>query len=455
MPEATGSATGRAGCATHTPRGTAAPWLVPGAAGVVLGCIAVGAVPLLVNGLATVTALVFLCYFVRHAAFAVTAVRGAPVDLVAPTVRPGDLPQVTVLVACRDEVTVVGGLVDALDRLTYPIDRLAVVIVDDGSTDGTAELLDALVAPRPRCTVVHRPVGAAGGKAAALNAALASADGDVFAVFDADHRPAPDGVDRLVRALDDPGVAVAQGRCIIRNAGSSLISRAVALDYFSGYLVDEYGRQALIGLPACGGANYAVRATDVRALGGWNATSVTEDTDLTTRLLLAGRRIRYDVTATDTEEAVTTLRRYWTQRYRWARGHQAVCRTYRRAVLGAPHLSPGERLEALCFLHAYHVPVLAAGGFVFLGLWAGGVVTPLPVLGVSVLWTLLFLGPLVELGAGLMVAGAARRDAWVIVVFLPLFVLSVLVSTKAWIDGLLGRPYAWVKTARAADPVAA
>ncbi len=67
---------------------------------------------------------------------------------------------------------------------------------------------------------------------------------------------------------------------------------------------------------------------------------VTEDTDLTLRVVLAGGLIRYDIMAVDTEEGATTLRRFMTQRYRWARGHQQAWRDYRRSVLRSRHLKP-------------------------------------------------------------------------------------------------------------------
>ena len=66
-------------------------------------------------------------------------------------------------------------------------------------------------------------------------------------------------------------------------------------------------------------------------------------------------------------------------------------------------------------------------------------------------WPLLFLGPLLELSCGLLLAGADRRRAFALCYFLPLFFVSIALSTKAWVDGLLGRRYAWVKTPRARD----
>ena len=70
------------------------------------------------------------------------------------------------------------------------------------------------------------------------------------------------------------------------------------------------------------------------------------------------------------------------------------------------------------------------------------------------MWTLLFLGPLLELGAGLLVARADRRDALALAFFLPLFLVSIALCTKAWIDGVARRRYHWVKTARAGDSLA-
>ena len=205
------------------------------------------------------------------------------------------------------------------------------------------------------------------------------------------------------------------------------------------------------GRPPYGGACCAVRASSLRAVGGWNEHTVTEDTDLTLRLVLSGQRVRYDVHAVDEEEAVVTVRRYWTQRYRWARGHQQAWREFRSAVWRSPRLSMLEKLETTMFLLTFHLPVVALTG---VGLLASGVYGSggLRDETAAVLWTLLMLGPMLELSTGLLLAGAPRRKAWLLLFFLPLFAVSMLLCSKAWIDGVLGRRYTWVKTARSADP---
>jgi cellulose synthase/poly-beta-1,6-N-acetylglucosamine synthase-like glycosyltransferase len=390
----------------------------------------------------------FIIFFARHVSFALSAMRSARLDCEAPAVYTGYQPMVSVLVACKDEERVVEGLVSSLLSLEYPAQLLQVVVVNDGSSDRTAELLTALQREEPSLTCLHRGPGDSAGKSAALNAALEVLTGDVTIVFDADHQPRPDVARRLVRHFEDPSIAAVQGRCVVRNADESLLTRLVAIDYLAGYLVNEYGRQAVFRLPAYGGANCAVRTSRLRELGGWNHDSVTEDTDLTLRLVLSGQRVCYDITAIDEEEGVATLRRFWRQRYRWARGHQQVCRDYRRAVWRSPFFSWLDKVEATMFLFVFHLPVLSGVGLTLLVAWATGLAGASDPFHAFVLWTLLFIGPLFELSGGLLISGSDRRDARLLVFFLPLFLISILLCTKAWLDGVFERPYAWVKTER-------
>lgn len=433
------------------------PWALPAITGLALLTVGVLGVQTAVDVLSIGLQLFFLLFFIRHLAFVAAAVHGVTGPADDPVDRYGHVPPVSVLVACRNEERVLDRLLDALRGFDYPPDRLQLIVVDDGSTDRTPEILDACARIDPRLLVLHRPEGSGGGKSGALNMALRHVTGEVAVVFDADHCPRPDVLLRLARHFADPGVGAAQGRCRILNGDETLVSELVEIDYLGGYLVNEYGRQAIFRLPAYGGACCAVRVSSLRAVGGWNEHTVTEDTDLTLRLALTGQRVCYDVTAVDEEEAVTTLRRYWVQRYRWARGHQQVWRDFRVAVWRSHRMSLLQKIETTMFLLVFHVPVLAVLGTGllvanFLGFSALG--TPLDE-ATSIFWTLLLLGPMLELSTGLLLAVAPRRKAFMLVFFLPLFFVSMALCAKAWIDGLLGRPYTWAKTARSGEPDAA
>jgi cellulose synthase/poly-beta-1,6-N-acetylglucosamine synthase-like glycosyltransferase len=402
--------------------------------------------------IASLIAAIFLLFLARHLAFAVSASWTAPFDIRSGTGFDfGFRPSVSVLVPCRNEELVIEGLVSCLLDLDYPPDLLEIFVINDGSDDRTGEILDVFVVNEPRLRCLHRSAGALGGKSAALNTALAHARGEVIVVFDADHKCNADAIKRLVRHFADPAVGAVQGRCVIRNSEESSLARTIAIDYYCGYLVNEYGRQSLYNLPAYGGANCAVRASSLRALGGWNEDSVTEDTDLTMRLILSGQRVRYDVTAIDTEEGVPTLRRFWRQRYRWARGHQDVWLNYRAAVWRSTRLTVAEKIETTMFLLVYHVPVLCTVGLALILLRVLGVVVWAGQVDLTPIATLLFLGPLVELGSGLIVGSAPRRWALSIPLFLVAYVMFMIVCTKAWFDRVLGRAYLWHKTPRTGD----
>lgn len=421
-------------------------WTV--AAAVVATVVQVLGIDRSVGVAADAMAVLFIVYLLRHLVFLAAAfdrTDGDAADVDPPAVVPWSA---SVLVPCHDEELVVDRLVAALAAVQPPDGGLEVILVDDRSTDRTPALLDAGVAGRPGWRALHRPPGARPGKSAALNDALAVARGDVVVVFDADHHPHPEAVRRLLRHFDDPTVAAAQGRCIVRNPGESPLARLVALDYLCGYLVNQVGRQSVFDLPAYGGANCAVRADRLRAVGGWNERSVTEDTDLTLRLVLGGDSVRYDVTALDSEQAVSTLARYWRQRYRWARGHQQVCVDQRAAVLRSPHLRPLQKLESLLFLFSFHLPVVCLAGTVLVALQGAGTVHVARSLDLWPLIPLMFAAPLVEIGGGLALAGVARRRALDLLLFPVLYGVSMACCTKAMVDRWAGRAYGWRKTER-------
>ncbi len=433
---------------THAgPSGT--PWTLLFLAG--LGMVLFGALGVTNASLSIVIFLtvLFLVFLFRHLAFAVSALTLAPRDIRSRTGFDwGYHPFVTVMVPCRNEALVIEGLVTTLLALDYPDDRHEIIVIDDGSDDDTGAILDELTRRHPVLRCIHRPPNTGGGKSGALNAALAVAQGEVVVVFDADHKPRADVLRRLVRHFADPKVGAVQGRCIVRNSNETRLARSIAVDYYCGYLVNEYGRQSLFELPAYGGSNCAARASWLRAFGGWNEQTVTEDTDLTLRMVLVGRVVRFDVTAIDTEESVPTFRRFWRQRYRWARGHQQAWREYRRSMLASKNLGFARKVESMMFLLVYHVPVFCMLGLVLVVLRAAGVLSWGNGLDLTPIATLLFLGPLIELASGLIVSRAPRQAAAGILLFLPTFVLFTIVCTKSWFDGVVGRPYTWVKTPR-------
>ncbi len=400
------------------------------------------------GGIATVLNVVFVLFFFRHVAFAVSAARWAERDLDAPTIGADNFtPSVAVLVACGNGEPAVDGMVAALLALDYPAAAMTVVLVDEASTDATGARLDAWAAADPRLRVLHRAPNASGGRSGALNDALAMVDADVAVILDAGHLPERTLLRRLVRHFRDPGVGAVTGRCVVRNGEQSSLASTISIDHLSGDLVTEYGRQALFELPAYGGANYAVRVDLIRSLGGWNPHTDTGATDLTLRVLLGGRRVRYDPSAAGFQDAAPSWRRFWEQRYRWAKGHQKCLREYWKPVLRSRHLAPAQKAETMLFLWVHHVPVLCGLGLVLIGLGAFGIGGPS---GITLLplSALLFAGPFTELAVGLLLGTVQRRAAWRLLGLIPAFGMSIVTATAAYLDGMWGRAHSWSRTAR-------
>lgn len=395
---------------------------------------------------------IFGIYLVRHLLFLGAALSPRLRRTVRGKGSDSFLPSVTVLLPCHNEELVVADLVAAVAGLDYPRDRFQAIFIDDKSSDATGEILQREIARHQGLYVIRRGPETTGGKSGGLNAALAYATGQILIVFDGDHSPQPDAIRKIVAHFAEPNVGAVQGRCIVENPFETRLSRLVAIDYLCGYLVNMVGRQAVFDLPAYGGANCAIRSDLLRSLGGWNEDSVTEDTDITLQALLRGWRVKFEPEAIDVEQGVTSVRRFWKQRYRWARGHQQVCRDYRRAVIRTRYLSLAEKIETMLFLYVFHVPALCV---VALGLILSRSVVNIDVEQGFDLWPLvplMFAGPMLELGAGLVAAGVRRVRVLDLLLFPMLYVISMGLCTKALLEAYLGRSYSWQKTARSQRP---
>jgi cellulose synthase/poly-beta-1,6-N-acetylglucosamine synthase-like glycosyltransferase len=113
-------------------------------------------------------------------------------------------PSISVLIAAHDEARSIGRKLESVIGLDYPPELVEIVVVSDGSTDGTPEA--AAIDPRVRVLVLPRV-----GKAAALNEGIAATSGEVIVFTDANSRLAPDALRKLVRPFADPGVGGVAG----------------------------------------------------------------------------------------------------------------------------------------------------------------------------------------------------------------------------------------------------
>jgi len=312
--------------------------------------------------------LVMVAYMLRHLVFTYCALFGKPRQFMRSFVRVTGAytPKVTILIPAHNEEYVIGNLLERVTELTYPKERLEVVVVDDGSTDKTGHIADTYAREHGYIKVVHRQNGGRG-KPAVLNDGIKFSNGEVILTFDADYYPQKDVIEKLVAPFVDPEVGAVQGRVVVFNEEDSFVSKIVALERIGGYRVDQQARDELVLIPQYGGTVGGFRRNALERVGGWDSSMLTEDTDLTVRFILHGYQVRYVNDAEAYEEAVTTWKAYWNQRYRWAKGHMQCAMRHLTDILKAKHLSWYEKIDLTLLLCLYFMPILVLAG------WAVGV----------------------------------------------------------------------------------
>ncbi|NLE06510.1 MAG: glycosyltransferase family 2 protein [Crenarchaeota archaeon] len=366
------------------------------------------------------------------------------------------VPMVSILVPAHNEGQVLEKLLQSLTCLTYPKNKLEVIIINDASNDQTQHIADNFSSNYSYMYALHRfpPIGGVG-KAAALNDGLNYSIGEIVLCFDADYLPCRDIVEKLVKEFVNPVVGAVQGRPVVQNESQSFITRIITLERIGGYRVDQEARNLLKLIPQFGGTVGGFRRSILFDLGGFDEKMLTEDTDLTFHIYLKGYKIRYAGDAECYEEAVKTLKTYWRQRHRWARGHMQVCCKHAFNVVRSKYLTKKEKIDGLLLLHIYFVPVLtlfaSVNGII---LWLFGF---LPISNALVLFLPLTLysiagnfAPFFEIGIGTYLDGRKQLH-WLSPLLFFAFLYNMLICTKAFFDvfgGLLfGRAQTnWAKT---------
>ena len=268
------------------------------------------------------------------------------------------LPSLDVVVAARDEEGVVQRLVERLTSLRYPADRLSTWVIDDGSQDRTPELLDALAERHPSLHVIHREPDAGGGKSGALNTALAQLSGEWLLVLDADAQLQDDLLERLVPYALDGGWSAVQLRKAVIDADCNWLTRAQAMEMALDAVI-QTGRLAGGGVAELRGNGQLIKRSELERSGGFNEDTVTDDLDLSFRLLSHGALVGLLWDPPVQEEAVPGLLALWRQRQRWAEGGLQRFFDYWPTLTSA-QLSLRQRWDlASFFLLQYGLPVVS------------------------------------------------------------------------------------------------
>ncbi|GAA4721922.1 glycosyltransferase [Brevibacillus fulvus] len=236
------------------------------------------------------------------------------------------LPMVSILIPAHNEEVVIERTLKAMVRLQYPKDKLEVIVINDNSSDRTAEIAGSFASKYPFVKVITtQPPYAGKGKSTALNQGLLHASGEVIVVYDADNTPERMAVYYLVLALqNDERAGVVVGKFRVNNAASNLLTRCINIETICFQWMAQAGRHHWFRITTIPGTNFAIRRQILEQLGGWDEKALAEDTELTIRVYNLGYYIRFFPAAITWEQEPETWRVWWKQRTRWARGNQYV-----------------------------------------------------------------------------------------------------------------------------------
>jgi cellulose synthase/poly-beta-1,6-N-acetylglucosamine synthase-like glycosyltransferase len=315
-------------------------------------------------------------------------------------------PVISILAPAHDEERTVTESVRSLLTLRYP--NLEVVVVNDGSSDGTLErlrrdfdLVEIHSAPirrrihtqpirglyrskrTPALVVVDKENG---GKADALNAGLLVASGDLACAIDADTIVEPDALQRMVRPflLDDRVVAaggtlrvvngceVKAGRVVRQRAPRRFLEGVQAVEYLRAFLAGRVGWNRLGGNLIISGAFGLFRREPMIAAGGYRHDTVGEDMELVVRMRRRGHerdlpeRIVFVPDPVAWTEVPRRLRVLARQRDRWHRGLTDVIERHRGILLNPRYGAMGLVVAPYFLLVELLAPVVELVGLLAL-----------------------------------------------------------------------------------------
>lgn len=231
------------------------------------------------------------------------------------------LPIYTILIPVYNEPEVLPILVQALDQLDYPKERLDVLLLLEENDTVTIEAARSIHPPR-YIRFIYVPESQPKTKPKALNYALPFARGEYLTIYDAEDIPEPDQLKKAIIAFrtSSPDLICVQAALNYFNYDENILTRMFTLEYSYWFDYIVPGLQTLRCPIPLGGTSNHFQLDRLRELGGWDPFNVTEDADLGIRASERGYRIGV-INSTTFEEANCQLQNWIRQRSRWLKGY--------------------------------------------------------------------------------------------------------------------------------------
>jgi len=270
----------------------------------------------------------------------------------------GHEPTVTIAICAKNEEGVIGETIRRSFSVNYPRDKLEVIVVNDGSTDGTAAEIQAAKQELPRLAAIH--FGENRGKRAAMVEAARRAQGDVLVYVDSDSFLRHDTIRRIVQPFSDPEVGAVAGHTDVENADVNVLTRMQAVRYYVAFRVIKAAESVFSCVTCCPGCFSAYKRKYVlEVLDEWekqkflhSRVTFGDDRSLT-NFMLRRHRVLYNSEAKATTIVPETLRKFLRQQLRWKKSWA------RESLIASGFMWKKPPLMALSFYLAFLFPVAA------------------------------------------------------------------------------------------------
>ena len=265
-------------------------------------------------------------------------------------------PSIDIFVAIHNEEKVISSTIENLLELNYP--NYLIYLINDHSIDLTKKILGKYSSLFPeKIKIIHRLNEYKRGKAAAINYAFAQSKGELVAVFDADARVESDYLLKMLPYIEDKTTAAVQSQKRVSNPTINYLTKLQENEY----CVDNYfqcGKDVIEGNVELRGNGFLIKRSVLKAVGLLDEEALTEDLELSTRLIVNGWHIRFCREAIVQEQAPVKFRSLLIQRLRWTEG------SLRRYLSNLPKIfgftketSFSQQFDAFVFLSQFAVPI--------------------------------------------------------------------------------------------------
>jgi len=283
-----------------------------------------------------------------------------------------EFPGVSILIPAHNEEKVIAYTLEAMLKLEYPPDRLDILVINDGSEDGTAAIVERFAERDSRIRLYNVAKGEGGrGKSRALNLGLKQTERDYIAVYDADNTPDPSALRYLMaELLLDSSVGAVLGKFRTVNKNRNLLTRFINIETLSFQSILQAGRWKLFKVATLPGTNLVIRRHLLDTLKGWDEEAITEDSELSIRIYMEGYRIKYVPYSVTYEQEPETWSAWIKQRTRWVRGNNYVGKKFLRQIPAFRNKFLAlEMLYLLSLYYVFLVAIVSSDALFLLGLF--------------------------------------------------------------------------------------